>query len=200
MEEIGQRSGRVLRMEKKVNKKTKILRAATALFATGGVRKTTMDQIAKEASVGKGTIYYYYNDKTEILLDCYMHHIMQIRSNVLNSLVKKENTVLRLKQYLDYISEESRHDAFVSTLFEEYKQDRLPEISVCFQQSESDAVRMVIRLLEEGIAKGELQQVPLPLTAFLLVRMMFAYNLDYEKNNQSEADFLLVLRQWLMKQ
>ncbi|WP_436713484.1 TetR/AcrR family transcriptional regulator [Bacillus thuringiensis] len=27
----------------------------------------TVDEIAKTAKVGKGTIYYYYTDKTEIL-------------------------------------------------------------------------------------------------------------------------------------
>ncbi|HDR6919641.1 TPA: TetR/AcrR family transcriptional regulator, partial [Bacillus thuringiensis] len=64
----------MIKLEKE-NKKMKIIQSATILFSTRGVRNTTVDEIAKTAKVGKGTIYYYYTDKTEILCDCYMRHI-----------------------------------------------------------------------------------------------------------------------------
>jgi AcrR family transcriptional regulator len=46
-----------------VTKREAVLRAATALFSRHGVRKTSMDQIAREAQVAKPTIYVYFKDK-----------------------------------------------------------------------------------------------------------------------------------------
>lgn len=45
-----------------------ILLAAHRLFVRYGFKKTTMDDLAAEAGVGKGTIYYYFRSKKELLL------------------------------------------------------------------------------------------------------------------------------------
>lgn len=45
-----------------------ILDAAERLFVRYGFKKTTMDEIAAEAGVGKGTIYSYFRSKEELLL------------------------------------------------------------------------------------------------------------------------------------
>lgn len=47
-------------------RKEHILDAATALLVRWGYRKTTVDDVAREAGVGKGTIYLYWKDKNEL--------------------------------------------------------------------------------------------------------------------------------------
>ena len=101
----------MIKLEKKI--KMKIIQSATILFSTRGVRNTTVDEIAKTAKVGKGTIYYYYTDKTEILCDCYMRHIQLKRSQLFN-LYKEEKMF-----YLEYKN---------SSLY----QPRISSRSVCF--------------------------------------------------------------------
>src|SRR2546430_17710547 len=44
----------------------RILDAAATLLARWGYRKTTIDDVAREAGVGKGTIYLHWKDKTEL--------------------------------------------------------------------------------------------------------------------------------------
>src|SRR5215467_11996204 len=44
----------------------RILDAATILLVRWGYRKTTVDDVAREAGVGKGTIYLYWRDKNEL--------------------------------------------------------------------------------------------------------------------------------------
>ncbi len=44
----------------------RILDAATTLLIRWGYRKTTIDDVAREAGVGKGTIYLHWKDKTEL--------------------------------------------------------------------------------------------------------------------------------------
>jgi len=49
-------------------KRAAILEAADRLFVRYGFKKTTIDDVAAEAGVGKGTIYYYFRSKQELLL------------------------------------------------------------------------------------------------------------------------------------
>lgn len=44
-----------------------ILKAALKVFASRGIKEATIDEIAQEAELGKGTIYYYFSSKEAIL-------------------------------------------------------------------------------------------------------------------------------------
>ena len=52
---------------KQRNKRERILRAATDLFQRLGYRKTSIDDVAKQAAVAKGTVYLYYRNKAELV-------------------------------------------------------------------------------------------------------------------------------------
>ena len=44
-----------------------ILKAALKVFARRGIKEATIEEIAQEAELGKGTIYYYFSSKEAIL-------------------------------------------------------------------------------------------------------------------------------------
>jgi AcrR family transcriptional regulator len=50
------------------SRKDEILNAAEYLFQKQGYENTTMDEIAKEAELSKGTLYLYYKTKEELYL------------------------------------------------------------------------------------------------------------------------------------
>ena len=62
-----------------------ILDAAYNIFAKYGYQKTSMDDIANEAMIGKGTIYYYFHSKEEIFLS-----ILERKDNDLFNLIKSK--------------------------------------------------------------------------------------------------------------
>jgi AcrR family transcriptional regulator len=47
-----------------------ILDAADSLFQRYGYQKTTVDDIAREARIGKGTIYLHFKSKEAVALSC----------------------------------------------------------------------------------------------------------------------------------
>ena len=49
-------------------KQLRILEAATELFIRQGYRKTSVEQIARNAGVAKGTVYLYFKTKPELLV------------------------------------------------------------------------------------------------------------------------------------
>ncbi len=48
-------------------KRERILRSARDLFLHYGLKKTTIEEIARAAGIGKGTVYLYFKTKEEIL-------------------------------------------------------------------------------------------------------------------------------------
>lgn len=57
-----------VRERKKQETRKAIVAAAVKLFAEKGFEQTNMDELAREAGVGKGTIYGYFATKSEIFL------------------------------------------------------------------------------------------------------------------------------------
>jgi AcrR family transcriptional regulator len=54
--------------EMAVDRKKKILEVAAKSFSLFGYKATTMDQVARLANVGKGTIYLFFKNKEELFL------------------------------------------------------------------------------------------------------------------------------------
>jgi TetR/AcrR family transcriptional regulator, fatty acid metabolism regulator protein len=69
-----------LRM-KAENKHTKIISAATKVFAKKGFFTARISDIAKEAKVADGTIYLYFNNKYDILLSVFEEEVGKIIEN-----------------------------------------------------------------------------------------------------------------------
>jgi AcrR family transcriptional regulator len=54
------------RTDERQQREERILDAAATLLVRWGYRKTTIDDVAREAGVGKGTIYLHWRDKNEL--------------------------------------------------------------------------------------------------------------------------------------
>ncbi len=63
------------------NKHSKIISAATKVFARKGFFTARISDIAKEAKVADGTIYLYFNNKYDILLSVFEEEIGKIVEN-----------------------------------------------------------------------------------------------------------------------
>jgi TetR/AcrR family fatty acid metabolism transcriptional regulator len=63
------------------NKHTKIISAATKVFAKKGFFTARISDIAKEAKVADGTIYLYFNNKYDILLSVFEEEVGKIAEN-----------------------------------------------------------------------------------------------------------------------
>ena len=61
----------------------RILDAAAALLVRWGYRKTTIDDVAREAGVGKGTIYLHWKDKNELFLAAIWRASKQLSDEVI---------------------------------------------------------------------------------------------------------------------
>lgn len=76
-----------VRAQKKKQTRDAILQAALKLFTRQGYEHTSIDQLAKAAGIGKGTVYTYFPTKSEIFLAfceeqlAYVHQELAVRTN-----------------------------------------------------------------------------------------------------------------------
>ena len=56
-------------------RRERILKAAIEVFASKGFHNALMDEVARAAGVGKGTIYLYVSDKEHLLLEAIRHQL-----------------------------------------------------------------------------------------------------------------------------
>lgn len=60
-----------------------ILDIASKLITLKGVKNTSLADIAKEVGISKGTLYYYYSSKDDIIYDITNIHLKQITEELL---------------------------------------------------------------------------------------------------------------------
>ncbi len=76
---------------KAVNKHTRIISAATKVFAKKGFFNARISDIAKDAKVADGTIYLYFNNKYDILISVFEEEIGKLIDQVKKSLAQESD-------------------------------------------------------------------------------------------------------------
>jgi AcrR family transcriptional regulator len=84
----------------KNRKRRRILEAATELFIRQGFRKTSMDEVAREAAVAKGTVYLYFKNKNDLLIHAVAMEKFRYIGDVLDVLTGDLPPREKLRAYL----------------------------------------------------------------------------------------------------
>jgi len=123
--------------EEKEAIQNKLLNAGMFLFTKFGVGKTTIEEITKEAGVGKGTFYLFYGSKGAFYLELYEREWKVLNKKLEDMFLYKKGELSDL--LLAYIFENRRHllehpilskaydPSTVSSIFDHAGHERLQE-------------------------------------------------------------------------
>ena len=145
----------------KEQKRKEIALACKALLVHKSIQEVTVSEIAKTAGIGKGTFYEYFKDKEELVFE--LVNLLMRAHNALKEakLAEAQSTREKIKVfYTFFYSEES---ADLRALYREFiaysllapKKEFVAFQTECFHFY----YRWVERIIDEGIAKGELLPV-----------------------------------------
>lgn len=84
------------------NVKEKVLSATASLLNTKSLSEITLSEIAHEAGISKGTLYYYYKNKTDIYLDITTGYLNQQYKDLIawTDNKEKDTSIRRLIMYV----------------------------------------------------------------------------------------------------
>ena len=144
-----------------VARKNQILDAAMAVFARSGFHEARMDDIVQESGLSKGTLYWYFKSKEEIIT-AISQRLFATDIEQVENLLKAEGTVSeRLQQLMrDRVQGLQEMSGMVAILFEFYAaalhQDGVRQfIKVYFK----NFYELMVALIQQGIERGELRPV-----------------------------------------
>ena len=111
-------------MDKKLERRKRMIQAARKLFAEHGFEQTTMQKIASEANIGVATVFRYFPKKDHLIIEVIKEVIDQQMPNY-ERIRNSEKSVLEkvddlLTSYILFISEENSDSTKLLEAFELY--------------------------------------------------------------------------------
>src|SRR3954469_5777655 len=83
-----------------------ILARAAELFARGGYPGTSMNQVAEACGLSKATLYHYYRDKYELLVNIADSHVSRLQGIVADALAEDASPQGQLRALIRRLVEE----------------------------------------------------------------------------------------------
>lgn len=139
------------------SKPIEIVKSALKVFSKSGYHKGKMEDIAREAGVGKATLYHYYNSKDELFYQMLKYFIEDYLKNACEVIAKgisvRDKLTSLIENNLALIS--SRSEA-IEQLF--YNTESMStNLKPLMMQMQKSMYNLIYGIVEEGIDTGELQ-------------------------------------------
>jgi len=127
------------------------------VFAEQGFFYSTISQIAKEAGVAGGTIYLYFKNKDDILLQFFEYKTKQVFAGFREEVEKAGNAVDKLKNLIRRHLTEFQNDKNMAVVFQaEARQTRYIEKQI--KEITKMYLEMVGELIEQGQEEGSIRK------------------------------------------
>ncbi|HYX75093.1 MAG TPA: TetR/AcrR family transcriptional regulator [Steroidobacteraceae bacterium] len=148
-------------------KRDAVIRAAAREFNRKGYHNTSLDDIAAALQVTKPTVYYYVTSKEQLLFECFVAGVEQIRAAFREVRQLAVPARERLNAVLRHYGEAVASD-FGWCMVRAEDQDLSPAMSRHIKSLKSEIDQGIRRLLREGIQDGSIEPCDPKMTAFAL--------------------------------
>jgi AcrR family transcriptional regulator len=133
--------------------KDKIVQAAITTFSKYGYDKTRMDDIAKSAKLGKGTLYLYFKSKEELFYAISENSIKELKEQLSKLFSKKEDLVHDAEKFYDQYRN-LIHDSEKVSFEMIAESSRNPKLRKALYEQRMKVYDIVIDYLRRQIEKG----------------------------------------------
>jgi TetR/AcrR family transcriptional regulator, repressor for uid operon len=137
----------------KTEVKDKIVQAAITTFSKYGYDKTRMDDIAKSAKLGKGTLYLYFKSKEELFYAISENSIKELKEQLSKLFSKKEDLVHDAEKFYDQYRN-LIHDSEKVSFEMLAESSRNPKLRKALYEQRMKVYDIVIDYLRRQIEKG----------------------------------------------
>jgi AcrR family transcriptional regulator len=165
----------------------RIIREAASEFARLGFEQANINTIAEQAGIGKGTIYLYFENKRELFL-AMLRQIAQAQLTSIRAALAADGSLQERLERLFLAFARLAHEE--SDSFNVYM-SALYGVNRAFKEEATrllrDYVAVIALVLEESMARGEIQRVEPDAVALMILSLTEAYVLSAGVLGQSQA-------------
>jgi AcrR family transcriptional regulator len=156
-------------------RRSEIVAAARKIFAQCGYRCSTVDHIAEQAGIAKGTLYLYFKSKEEIYLTALMSDVGDLQQEASRRVAAASGACEKVREFVAVRLEHSeRHADFWRIFFSEFSNLAVSPAaqSKPFQAAQQRSIAQLEKVLEDGIAHHEIHSVPVRRTAMAIADLI----------------------------
>jgi AcrR family transcriptional regulator len=153
------------RVREREVKREAVIRAAAHAFNRKGYHNTSLDDIAAALEVTKPTVYYYVQNKEQLLFECFVAGVEQIRAAFREVKQLEVPARQRLNAVLRHYGEAVASE-FGWCMVRAEEQDLSPAMSGHIKALKSEIDQGIRRLIREGIQDGSIHPCDPKMTAF----------------------------------
>ncbi|UHA71949.1 TetR/AcrR family transcriptional regulator [Paenibacillus sp. 481] len=167
-----------------VDRRKQIVDAAAQSFALFGYKATTMDQVAKIAKVGKGTIYTFFTNKEELFNEILQQLILEMKEIADREIQPHKPFFENLYCVLDRVLEfRSQHELAIK-LSQELRDIGTPMAKEALNQFEGALLQYIERHLTIAMDKGEVTKGDPKVISFVMLRLYMALTTEWNHLNE----------------
>ncbi|MBQ0140804.1 MAG: TetR/AcrR family transcriptional regulator [Kurthia sp.] len=171
-----------------MDRRHEILVAANQSFTLFGYKATTMDQVARMANVGKGTIYTFFANKDVLFQEIVISMIEEMKTQTEKAIDTKAPFLDNAHNILMSLLQFREMHKLYAKLVEEGHAIRTPQVENMLVKVESAVVSYLASKIQIAIDKGEIKTCNPQQVAFLLFKAYLAFVVEWPETHQTELD------------
>lgn len=154
--------------------RNKIIDAAERIFSKQGYYQTSMQDIADEAKVAKGTLYYHFKSKDELFVEL----LESGTGYITKELQKSFNKQVPLKSQIeDFIREAIliclKYKTLMDILFNELSNGMMDDVLERIEVIKEKYIAIFKTILEEGYQSGCVEDINLEMASISLITTLY---------------------------
>lgn len=167
-----------------IDRRKQVVQAAAKSFSLFGYKATTMDQIAKIANVGKGTIYTFFANKEE-LFDEILQQVIQEMKHIAEGEIQEDKPFFdNLYRVLDRVLDFRSHHELVIKLSHEVRDFGTPMAKEGLNKIEQVILGYIEMQIKQGIDRQEIKACDPTVTSFVMLKLYIALTVEWKKLNE----------------
>ncbi len=154
-----------MELANKLNRKELILKAAQNLFTRFGLAKTTIEDIARRARMGKASIYYYFKSKEAIYQEVINKEGQELRAKIVAAVEQETTPQRKIRTYVLTRTAALKELANYYTAFRDEYLEQYAFIEKAREEYNRFEKSMIRSILQEGVESGVFEIADVDLTA-----------------------------------
>jgi len=180
----------------KTSRKEEIMKAAAVLFSQKSYHDVTVDQIAEQVGVAKGTIYLYFESKENLYLGILEHTHGTIESILVKEIEKNDPAPQKLKKVLTLLFQFYFQNRDVLRILTRDETRLIREHFDFTERWRHRRIKLYRKILEKGIKEGSFRPANTELMALIIFGLvgsvMSFYPTDMTAGEIAEEVFSMI--------
>ncbi|MBN3523462.1 TetR/AcrR family transcriptional regulator [Paenibacillus apiarius] len=164
-----------------IDRRKQIVEAAAQSFALFGYKATTMDQVAKIAQVGKGTIYTFFTNKEELFGEILQQLIGEMKEIADREIQADKSFFDNLYRVLDRVLDFRTRHELAMKLSQEVRDFGTPMAKEALLMLEEELLEYVERQVRLAMEKGEVKEADPKIISFVMLQLYKALSTEWNK-------------------